>query len=304
MKKLLITLATSTMLLFLAGCGNNDANAKSSSNDNGVYDTALTNGKDAVSNNEFDQAQAFYKTATTIKTNDSKSAAYYKQAKALAAAHKNITDLEFDKATDNLKVVTTTPNGLSAMNEKAETLKKSVKKAIKNRKAYNKLYATAKKQNSNKNYAQADAILSQLLSQDDIDQANYADIRLAALTLKANNSARAADANQSTTDVPATNDAKTNNDTDTTTSSATSSSDAPAAEQSKAASGGEYTSSQDTTVNGKNITAEQISQARAQLKSQGVDTGAWSDLDIIHAIQNANADGRSTVKESDMTNYK
>lgn len=301
MKKLWIVLATSATLLLAAGCGNDNATAKTSSNDNGIYDTALTDGKDAISNNEFDQAEAFYKTAKSIKTNDSKSAAYYKQAKALAAVHKNITDLEFDKALDNLKVVTTTPNGLTAMNDKAKDLQKSVKKTIKNRKAYNKLYNTAKKQNSAKNYAQADAVLSQLLAQDNIDNANYADIRLAALTLKANNSASAASSDQSTSEVPATN----NDDTDTATSNAaTSSSDAPAEEQSKAASGGEYTSSQDTTVNGKDITAAQISKARAQLKEQGVDTSAWSDLDIIHAIQNANADGRTTVKESDMTNYK
>lgn len=289
----------SATLLLAAGCSNNSSAKSTSSSNDGTYDTALSNGKSAISDSNYEQAQAYYKMATTIKTNDAKAAAYYKQAQALADAQTNIDDLDFDKALDQLKVVTTTPNGLTAMNNKAKTIKQSVKKIIKNRKALNKLYNTAKQQNADKNYAQADAILSQLLSQDKIGQDAYVDIRLEALSLKADNSAAAAESGQTTTDVPTTDSSSSSSN-----NAATSSSDAPAEEQSKAASGGEYTQDQDTTVNGKAVTAAQITKARSQLKDQGVDTSAWSDLDIIHAIQNAAADGRSTVKESDMSNYK
>ncbi|MCH4171608.1 MAG: hypothetical protein LKF36_10315 [Lactobacillus sp.] len=299
MKKTIMMLLTSAALLLVAaGCSNGNSSQSKSTN-NGTYDTALANGKKAVSDDQFAQAEAYYKTASQIKTNDPKSSAYNKQAKALADAQKNITDLDFSKALANLKIVTNTPDGLSAMNSKAKTLTNRVNTIVKNRKALSKLYDTAKTAYSQGNVEQADANLSQLLSQDYIGQDAYADIRLDALTLKSNNSANAAKSGQTTSQVPATSTTASSS----TSAAATSSSDAPAAEQSKAASGGEYTSS-DNTVDGKAVTAQQIQTARDQLKSQGVDTAAWSNQDITQAIQNAAKDGRTTVKESDMTNFK
>lgn len=301
MQKTIVALAASAVLLLTAsGCSNN--NKTSSSSDTQTYQTALTNGKQAVSDNEFAQAEGFYKMASLIKTDSPKAGAYYKQAKALTDAKQNIADLDFEKALENLKVVTTVPNGATAMNNKAKALKKSVNQTIKTRKSYSKLYNTAKKQNAAKNFAQADAVLAQLLSEDRINQSAYADIRLDALSLKANNSAAAAQNGETTSDVPATTDsadtsanASSSSASDDTTSYA-SSTDATAEEQSKAAAG--YSNQTGS------VTSAQITKARAQLKAQGVDTAAWSDADIAQAVQNAEKDGRSTVKEGDMTNSK
>jgi hypothetical protein len=97
----------------------------------------------------------------------------------------------------------------------------------------------------------------------------------------------------STNDTTTTDTNNSSNDTNTdTTTSSDDQSDNPAAK-------GDF-DVEKREVGGKEITDQDIANARQQLTDQGVKTvGAWSDNDIIRAIKNAHADGRTTIQPSD-----
>lgn len=286
MKKIL-TLMMATIAAFLVvGC----SNSSSSNNNSNDYKTDMSKGNKAVNDKDYSKALTYYKSANEAKST-TKSSAYKKQAQNLVNAKKQMNKREFSDAKSSLNKAKKQENGNAKMTKRAKTLLKQVKVIMKNRANFKINIKTAKDLIKSDNTDQATTLLKQITSFKGIKGKYYSDIYKQAKKLLKDmpkstaKSETTADTNNSSNSSDST---ATNNDTSTDTSD----SDNPAAN-------GDF-DKESRKAEGGTITDADIAKARQQLTDSGVkDVPAWSDSEIIRAIKNARADGRSTVQESD-----
>jgi len=285
MKKALLLLTTGFALV-LAGCGNSSSSSNSTNNNDSKYKTEMTKGNTAVDNGKYAKASDHFEAATKLKKTD-KASASEKQADNLVKAKSLMNQRKFSDAKKALNKVIDQDNGNKKMTSHAKDLKKQVNKIQKNRNNYKLDIKNAKAMIKAGNGDQAKSLLEQVTKAKGIKGKYYSDLYTQAKTLlesvpeTSTNDTTTTDANNSSNDT----------NTDTTTSS-DDQSDNPAAK-------GDF-DVEKREVGGKEITDQDIANARQQLTDQGVKTvGAWSDNDIIRAIKNAHADGRTTIQPSD-----
>lgn len=285
MKKALLLLTTGFALV-LAGCGNSSSSSNSANNNDSKYKTEMTKGNTAVDNGKYAKASDHFEAATKLKKTD-KASASEKQADNLVKAKSLMNQRKFSDAKKALNKVIDQDNGNKKMTSHAKDLKKQVNKIQKNRNNYKLDIKNAKAMIKAGNGDQAKSLLEQVTKSKGIKGKYYSDLYTQAKTLlesvpeTSTNDTTTTDANNSSNDT----------NTDTTTSS-DDQSDNPAAK-------GDF-DVEKREVGGKEITDQDIANARQQLTDQGVKTvGAWSDNDIIRAIKNAHADGRTTIQPSD-----
>ena len=285
MKKALLLLTTGFALV-LAGCGNSSSSSNSANNNDSKYKTEMTKGNTAVDNGKYAKASDHFEAATKLKKTD-KASASEKQADNLVKAKSLMNQRKFSGAKKALNKVIDQDNGNKKMTSHAKNLKKQVNKIQKNRNNYKLDIKNAKAMIKAGNGDQAKSLLEQVTKAKGIKGKYYSDLYTQAKTLlesvpeTSTNDTTTTDANNSSNDT----------NTDTTTSS-DDQSDNPAAK-------GDF-DVEKREVGGKEITDQDIANARQQLTDQGVKTvGAWSDNDIIRAIKNAHADGRTTIQPSD-----
>lgn len=285
MKKALLLLTTGFALV-LAGCGNSSSSSNSANNNDSKYKTEMTKGNTAVDNGKYAKASDHFEAATKLKKTD-KASASEKQADNLVKAKSLMNQRKFSDAKKALNKVIDQDNGNKKMTSHAKDLKKQVNKIQKNRNNYKLDIKNAKAMIKAGNGDQAKSLLEQVTKAKGIKGKYYSDLYTQAKTLlesvpeTSTNDTTTTDANNSSNDT----------NTDTTTSS-DDQSDNPAAK-------GDF-DVEKREVGGKEITDQDIANARQQLTDQGVKTvGAWSDNDIIRAIKNAHADGRTTIQPSD-----
>lgn len=285
MKKALLLLTTGFALV-LAGCGNSSSSSNSANNNDSKYKTEMTKGNTAVDNGKYAKASDHFEAATKLKKTD-KASASEKQADNLVKAKSLMNQRKFSDAKKDLNKVIDQDNGNKKMTSHAKDLKKQVNKIQKNRNNYKLDIKNAKAMIKAGNGDQAKSLLEQVTKAKGIKGKYYSDLYTQAKTLlesvpeTSTNDTTTTDANNSSNDT----------NTDTTTSS-DDQSDNPAAK-------GDF-DVEKREVGGKEITDQDIANARQQLTDQGVKTvGAWSDNDIIRAIKNAHADGRTTIQPSD-----
>ena len=285
MKKALL-LVTTGLALVLAGCSNTSS-SKSSDNSN-TYNTEMTKGNDAVNDKNYSKAADHYESAVNAKKTN-KATAYEKQATNLVKAKKLMNQRQFATAKKTLTSVKNQENGNKKMTSRAETLLKQVKKIQLNRNNFTMDIKNAKSLIKSGTNDQARSLLEQVTKFKGIKGKYYSDIYTQAKTLL--DSLPETTTNTTTTDTNTDTNNSNNTSTDTNNSS-DDQSDNPAAK-------GDF-DIEKKEVGGKEITDQDIANARQQLTDQGVKTvGAWSDNDIIRAIKNAHADGRTTIKPSD-----
>lgn len=285
MKKALLLLTTGFALV-LAGCGNSSSSSNSANNNDSKYKTEMTKGNTAVDNGKYAKASDHFEAATKLKKTD-KASASEKQADNLVKAKSLMNQRKFSDAKKALNKVIDQDNGNKKMTSHAKDLKKQVNKIQKNRNNYKLDIKNAKAMIKAGNGDQAKSLLEQVTKAKGIKGKYYSDLYTQAKALlesvpeTSTNDTTTTDANNSSNDT----------NTDTTTSS-DDQSDNPAAK-------GDF-DVEKREVGGKEITDQDIANARQQLTDQGVKTvGAWSDNDIIRAIKNAHADGRTTIQPSD-----
>lgn len=276
---LLVTISAS--ILLLAGCS-----SSSNGGNNNLYNTAMDNGNSAVSKKNYSEALAYYTSANDAKS-DKTSKANKEQAKNLVGAQKSMNNHDFDTAKDQLNDVKSQSNGSSAMKDKAKDLLKQVKKIKSNRSDLNKNVKNASDLLDNGDSAQGMSLLKTVLDFKGVSGKYYSDIYKKAVNLLSDN-------------VSSSNSASSNSNSDS--SSSDSSSSSSSADSSNPAAKGDF-DVESRKVNGKTISDSDISKARQDLTDQGVkNVAAWSDNDIVKAIKNAQKDGRSTIKASDVKN--
>ena len=282
MKKALLLLTTGFALV-LAGCGNSSSSSNSTNNNDSKYKTEMTKGNTAVDNGKYAKASDHFEAATKLKKTD-KAKASEKQADNLVKAKSLMNQRKFSDAKTALNKVIDQDNGNKKMTSYAKKLKKQVAKIQKNRNNYKLDIKNAKAMIKAGNGDQAKSLLEQVTNAKGIKGKYYSDLYTQAKTLLDSVPETTTD---NTTDT--TNSSDTNTDTTTSTDDQ---SDNPAAQ-------GDF-DIEKREVGGKEITDQDIANARQQLTDQGVKTvGAWSDNDIIRAIKNAHADGRTTIQPSD-----
>ena len=282
MKKALLLLTTGFALV-LAGCGNSSSSSNSTNNNDSKYKTEMTKGNTAVDNGKYAKASDHFEAATKLKKTD-KASASEKQADNLVKAKSLMNQRKFSDAKTALNKVIDQDNGNKKMTSYAKKLKKQVAKIQKNRNNYKLDIKNAKAMIKAGNGDQAKSLLEQVTNAKGIKGKYYSDLYTQAKTLLDSVPETTTD---NTTDT--TNSSDSNTDTTTSTDDQ---SDNPAAQ-------GDF-DIEKREVGGKEITDQDIANARQQLTDQGVKTvGAWSDNDIIRAIKNAHADGRTTIQPSD-----
>lgn len=285
MKKALLLLTTGFALV-LAGCGNSSSSSNSANNNDSKYKTEMTKGNTAVDNGKYAKASNHFEAATKLKKTD-KASASEKQADNLVKAKSLMNQRKFSDAKKALNKVIDQDNGNKKMTSHAKDLKKQVNKIQKNRNNYKLDIKNAKAMIKAGNGDQAKSLLEQVTKAKGIKGKYYSDLYTQAKALL--ESVPETSTNDTTT--TDTNNSSNDTNTDTTTSSDDQSNN-PAAK-------GDF-DVEKREVGGKEITDQDIANARQQLTDQGVKTvGAWSDNDIIRAIKNAHADGRTTIQPSD-----
>lgn len=276
MKKWLISTFALVTIFTLAGCSNsnNSSTTSASSSVSKTYDNAMKDGKQAVKDGKYTKAEDYFKKALDEKKDDQKAKTYHQQVVDFEAANKAVKDQKFSVAKKDLDKVTDAKNGLSILNDKAKDLKTNLTTIENNVTDFNKTYGEAKTLSDGGRYSESNTKLMIILNNKEVDKAAYSSIKKKVNALRTAN--------------------------DTAIAKANSNAVASSSSSSNPAAGGEYApSTDDTQLNGKEITKEQIAAARQQLKDQGVNPAYWSDLDIMYAIKKAAADGRTTITEAD-----
>jgi len=286
MKKALLLLTTGFALV-LAGCGNSSSSSSNSTNNNdSKYKTEMTKGNSAVDNGKYAKASDHFEAATKLKKTD-KAKASEKQADNLVKAKSLMNQRKFSDAKKALNKVIDQDSGNKKMTSYAKKLKKQVIKIQKNRNNYKLDIKNAKAMIKAGNGDQAKSLLEQVTK-----AKYYSDLYTQAKTLLDSVPETTTKTDDTTTDTNNSSSDSTANTDTTTSSSDDDQSDNPAAK-------GDF-DVEKREVGGKEITDQDIANARQQLTDQGVKTvGAWSDNDIIRAIKNAHADGRTTIQPSD-----
>ncbi|WP_125589916.1 outer membrane protein assembly factor BamD [Companilactobacillus jidongensis] len=291
MKKALALLATTFVGILLVGCSNGSSSASSSSsNNNNDYKTEMSKGNKAVNKKDYETAADHFESANEAK-NTKKSKASKIQADKLSDAIEDMKNREFSDAKKALTTAKNQTDGNDKMTSHSKKLLSQVKTIIRRRSDYNTNIKTAKELIKANNNDQARALLEQVTKADGIKGKYYSDIYKKAKKLLDGLPASSVTAENNTTD--------SNSSNNSTTSSNDSSSSSSSDDSSNPAAKGDF-DVESKEVDGKTITDSDISKARQDLTDQGVkNVAAWSDNDIVRAIKNAAADGRSTIKASD-----
>jgi len=288
MKKALL-LATTGLALILAGCSNSSSSSKSSNNNNNTYNTEMTKGNNAVSDKNYAKAADHFESAVDAKKTD-KATASEKQATNLVKAQKSMNQRQFADAKKALTIAKSQDNGNKKMTSRAKTMLTQVKTIQTNRNNFKLDIKNAKVLIKAGTNDQARSLLEQVTKFKGAKGKYYSDLYTEANTL-----IQSLPATSTTTDA---NTTDTNNSSNTSTDTTNSAAGTDDQSNNPAAKG--HFDVEKKEVDGKAITADDIAKARQQLTDQGVTTvGAWSDNDIVRAIKNAAADGRTTIKPSD-----
>lgn len=250
----------------------------------------MSKGNKAVNKKDYETAADHFESANEAK-NTKKSKASEIQADKLSDAIEDMNDREFSDAKKALTTAKNQTDGNDKMTSHAKKLLSQVKTIIRRRSDYNTNIKTAKELIKSNNNDQARTLLEQVTKADGIKGKYYSDIYKKAKKLLDTLPASSVTAENNTTDNNSSNDsADASNDSNSNSSSDDGNN--PAAK-------GDF-DIESKELNGKTITDSDIAKARQDLTDQGVkNVAAWSDNDIVRAIKNAAADGRSTIKPSD-----
>lgn len=297
MKKALL-LATTGIALLLAGCSNTSANSSSSNNDS-KYKTEMTKGNDAVDDGDYAKAADYFASANDAKKT-SKAKVSEKQANNLVKAKKLMNKRQFSDAKDALNSVKNQDNGSKKMVSRAKSLLSQIKKIEQKRSDYKTDIKTAKILIKAGNNTQARTLLEQITKAKGVKGKYYSDLYTQAKNLLSDIPETDTNTENTTTENDTSNNSNDNSTTTSSDSNNTDSSSSSSNDAGNPAANGDF-DVEKKEVNGKEITADDIAKARQQLTDSGVkNVGAWSDNDIVKAIKNAAADGRSTIKASDI----
>ncbi|MGY5340570.1 hypothetical protein [Levilactobacillus spicheri] len=296
MKKWVWVVATIVVALLIGGYAysNHHATAKE-------YDAAMTNGRTALQAKNYTQAESYFQNALKRKLNDPTAQTYLTQTQRFVSGEDALTARKFARAEGRYQKVQDTKGGSPVLVKRAKQRLTTVKKIRANVAQFQQILTKAQEQNQALNYGASNNTLDELFNNKQFQQAYYKGLYTRALALrKANNAGQtsAVSSNSSTTTSPSSSSSSTTGSTSTSGSSSSASlTSSEAAAASNYQGKNEYTvTKKQTELNGKVITAAQISSARQTINAAGGAADAMSDQDVRVAMQQADKKGLSLTK--------
>lgn len=259
-----------------------------------AYDAAMTNGQTALKAKHYTQAESYFQNALKRRLNDQSAKTYLTQTQRFVSGEAAFESRKFANAQGRYQLVKDTKGGSKVLVTRATTQLKLVKKIRANVVQFKQILQKAAEQNQALNYGGSNTTLDELFNNKEFTQVYYKGIYNQALALrKANNANQTNAASSSTT---TTTSASSSSSTTTASSQAgLTSSEAAAAKNYKGSN--EYTvTKKQTELNGKVITAAQITSARKTISAAGGAADAMSDQDVRVAMQQASKKGLSLTK--------
>ncbi|WP_304056941.1 hypothetical protein [Levilactobacillus namurensis] len=296
MKKWGWVVATIVVALLIGGYAysNHHATAKE-------YDAAMTNGRTALQAKNYTQAETYFQNALKRKLNDPKAQTYLLQTQRFVAGENALTARKFANAQNRYQKVQDTKDGSSVLRQRAKKRLTQVKGIRANVAQFKAILKQAQAQNQALDYGKSNSTLDQLFTNKQFQESYYKNLYTQALALrKANNASQSAASSSTTT---TSDSAATSSSRDTTSGSQQQNSSSAALTSSESKAAKNYQGSNEYTVtkkqkelNGKVITAAQISSARQTINAAGGQADAMSDQDVRVAMQQAHKKGISLTK--------
>lgn len=262
-----------------------------------IYAEAMQRGRLQISNKKYTAAETSFTNALKRKPNDDKANRILNQTQSFISANDLFNSLKFGQAKGEYQSVADTKKGNQLLSDRAKDQITKIKGIQKNRAKYNKIYGQALDQAGNGQYTESNSTLDKIFSDKSIHQSYYADILKKAQTLRDKNN----DAISGTSSSDSSNSFESSSSNSNTSNNPNVTGDKNASltsSEKKAAAA--YKGSNEYTVtkgqrdlNGKPITAAQITSARKQISAAGVDSNAMSDQDVRNVIKGAHKNGQT-----------
>ncbi|MDT6981347.1 hypothetical protein [Levilactobacillus zymae] len=298
MKKWVWVVATIVVALLIGGYAysNHHATAKE-------YQAAMTNGRTALKNKDYTQAESYFQNALKRRLNDRTAQTYLTQTQRFVSGENAMDARKFGHAQTHYQTVKTTKNGSAVLVNRATKRLKQVKVIRANVTQFKQVLSKAQDQNQALNYGASNTTLDELFNNRKFQQVYYKNLYAQALALrKANNAGQTSVVTNSSSAATTSSSTATSSASDSS-QAANSGSNGASLTSSESAAAQNYQGSNEYTVtkkqqelNGKVITAGQISSARQTINAAGGQADAMSDQDVRVALQQANKKGLSLTK--------
>jgi hypothetical protein len=261
-----------------------------------IYAEAMQRGHLQISNKKYTAAETSFTNALKRKPNDDKADRILNQTQSFISANDLFDSLKFGEAKSEYQSVANTKKGNQLLSDRANAQITKIKGIQKNRQNYNKIYDQALDQAGNGQYTESNSTLDKIFSDKSIHQSYYADILKKAQTLRdKNNDAISGNSSDSSNSFESSSsNSNTNNNPNVTGDKGASLTSAEKKAAAAYKGSNEYTVTKgERDLNGKPITAAQITSARKQISAAGVDSNAMSDQDVRNIIKGAHKNGET-----------
>ncbi|KRK88910.1 hypothetical protein [Lentilactobacillus sunkii] len=261
-----------------------------------IYAEAMQRGRLQISNKKYTAAETSFTNALKRKPNDDKADRILNQTQSFISANDLFDSLKFGEAKSEYQSVANTKKGNQLLSDRANAQITKIKGIQKNRQNYNKIYDQALDQAGNGQYTESNSTLDKIFSDKSIHQSYYADILKKAQTLRdKNNDAISGNSSDSSNSFESSSsNSNTNNNPNVTGDKGASLTSAEKKAAAAYKGSNEYTVTKgERDLNGKPITAAQITSARKQISAAGVDSNAMSDQDVRNIIKGAHKNGET-----------
>uniref|UniRef100_UPI0025828C89 hypothetical protein n=1 Tax=uncultured Secundilactobacillus sp. TaxID=2813935 RepID=UPI0025828C89 len=273
------------------------------------YDTAMADGKSAIQDKKYSEAETDFQNALRHKSNDKTAQAYLDQTQSLVSAESNLQNGDFDVAKSDYNEAKNTDNGSSVLVKRAKDGLKNLKTVQLKADTYQQIYDSALTQNRAQQYTASNSTLDQIFNDTEAKQTTYSTLYNKAVDLRSANNKAIKNGGDGTPSDKVT--ASSSSSTSSSNASANSSSSTVTGltdAEKKAATNykgkNEYTVGKDRQeINGKTITAKQIQEGRNLITASGLEEGSFSDQDIRDGLIAAHKAG-ITYAQYIQKNYK
>lgn len=267
-----------------------------------LYNDSMQRASLQISNKRYIAAETSFTNALKRKPNDKKATRLLGQTQNYLAANDSFNDRDYESAKDGYQSVVDAKNGNETLKDRSKNKLATIKTIQGNIKKYNQIYNQALNETGEGNYTKSNSTLNKIFTDPTSKQNYYKAILKKAKQLRAKNNA--ALTGSPTGDTGATTPAGSSSTSSSfgPTSSTSSSVNTPNVAPNSSASltpsekkaakaykgSNEYTvNPKKNQINGKQITASQVTSARKQISAAGIDSNAMSDQDVKNIIKGA-----------------
>lgn len=263
-----------------------------------MYDAAMVNGKRAIRDNKYSEAETNFQEAIHHQNNDMVAHVYLDQTQNLVLAESNMQNGNFDMAHSNYNKVKDANNGSIILVKRAKIALNNLHNIRLKYDTYKQIYYAALTQYMGQQYISSNSTLNQLFNDVESKQSYYYNIYNKAIKLRTINNKYIKNKRNGTPRAKSsTNNFRSSNNSNNVTAISKSSSTTGITDDEMNASKkykgkNEYTvDKKRKEINGKKITAMQVKEGRNKITSNGLEEGSFSDQDVRDGLIAAHKKG-------------